>query len=135
LEDSFKAEGLHVLGFLSNDFANQGGTDGQIDMCNGMYGVTFEQFAIDHVTDPDGAGPLLPQPVFDWLVSQPNPGPSLAPQPTWNFHKYLISRDGNLVAHWDTVVYPGDDPNNPGDSFDTSPIVVAIKAELAKPKP
>ena len=51
---------------------------------------------------------------------------------TCNFHKYLISRDGQLVAHCDSPVYPGDDPNNSSDSFDTSPIVVAIKAELAK---
>ena len=55
--------------------------------------------------------------------------------PTWNFHKYLISRDGKLVADWETAVYPGDDPNNPFDSFDSNQIVIAIKAELAKPAP
>lgn len=124
-----------MLGFLSNDFGNQGGDTGQIDMCNGQYAVTFEQFAIDHVTDPDGTGPQTAQPVWDWLLSQPNPGPWATPPPTWNFHKYLISRDGTLVGHWDSAVYPGDDPNSPLDSFDTSAIVVAIKAELAKPTP
>jgi len=75
------------------------------------------------------------QPVFKWLFAQPPAGPSASVEPTWNFHKYLVSRDGKLVAHWDTPVYPGDDPANPNDSFDTSPIVIAIKAELAKPKP
>jgi len=118
-----------VLGFLSDDFGMQGGDPGQIDACTGKYMVTFDQFAIDHVLPPSA------QPVFDWLESQPNPNPSLSLPPSWNFHKYLVGRDGKLVAHWDSPVYPGDDPSNPNDSFDSSPIVIAIKAELAKPKP
>lgn len=133
MEEQFSADGLHVLGFLSNDFGNQAGSDGQIEACTEQYNVQFDQFAIDHVKDPDGDGPEVPQPVFAWLLSQQNPGPSAGIEPTWNFHKYLISRDGQLVAHWDSAVYPGDDPNNPNDNFDDNPIVVAIKAELAKP--
>jgi glutathione peroxidase len=131
LEETFKAQGLHVLGFVSDDF-DQAGSEGQIDACNDKYGVTFQTFAVAHVKDPDGAGPGVPQPVYEWLAAQPKPGPSNAAAPTWNFHKYLVSRDGKLVGHWDEWVYPGDDPNNPGDGFDTNPIVVAIKAELAK---
>ena len=127
MEDQFKGQGLHVLGFLSNDFGMQGGSDGDVDGCVEQYGVTFEQFAIDHVKGADV------QPVFDWLVSQPNPGPATTTEPTWNFHKYLVSRQGELVAHWESSVYPGDNPNDPSDSFETSPIVVAIEAELAKP--
>ncbi len=122
-----------MLGFLSNDFGNQGGTDGQVDACNEQYAVTFQQFDLDHVKDTDGAGPIAAQPVFAWLEAQPNPGPAATPEPDWNFHKYLVSRQGELVAHWDSPEYPGDDPANPNDSFDTSAIVVAIKAELAKP--
>jgi len=72
------------------------------------------------------------RPVFAWLISQPNPGPAPTPQPNWNFAKYLVSRDGKLVAHWIDTVWPGDNPNDPNDSFDTSKIVIAIKAELAK---
>ena len=132
MEDTFGGQGFEVLGFLSNDFGNQGGSEGQIDTCNGMYGVTFKQFAIDHVVDTDGAGPIEPQSVWQWILSQQNPGPSGQIAPTWNFHKYLISKDGKIVAHWDSWIYPGDDPNNPSDSFDTNEIVMAIKAELAK---
>jgi glutathione peroxidase len=135
LEEKFSGQGFHVLGFLENDFGMQGGTDGQIDACTGMYGVTFPQFAIDHVIDTDGAGPEVPQPVFAWIYAQGNPGPATTLYPTWNFHKWLVSRDGHVIKHWDSPTYPGDDPNNPSDSFDTSEIVVAIKAELAKPKP
>lgn len=122
-----------MLGFLSNDFGNQGGSDDDVDACNGQYHVTFQQFAIGRVTSPDGDGSEVAQPVFSWLAEQPNPGPSSSVEPTWNFHKYLISRKGELVAHWDSSVYPGDNPNDANDSFDTSEIVIAIKAELDKP--
>lgn len=121
-----------MLGFLSNDFGNQGGDEGDVDACTEQYAVTFEQFAIDHVKDTDADGPEEAQPVFRWLAEQPNPGPSTSTEPTWNFHKYLVSRDGQLIAHWDSAVYPGDNPNDPDDSFDESPIVVAIRAELMK---
>lgn len=126
LQEKFAAEGFTVLGFLSNDFGNQGGSDGEIEACTDKYNVSFDQFAIDHVKGPDV------QPVFGWLLGHQNPGPASNLEPTWNFHKYLVSRDGKLIANWDTDVYPGDDPNNADDSFDTSPIVTAIKAELAK---
>src|SRR5689334_19862813 len=132
LEETFAGQGFHMLGFYSNDFGNQGGDGDDIDGCTMKYGVTFEQFVINHVVDTDGAGPVVPQPVFDWLLNQPNPGPAPGPEPTWNFHKYLVSRDGQLVGHWVDPVYPGDDPNDPNDSFETNPIVVAIEAELAK---
>jgi glutathione peroxidase len=118
---------------LSNDFANQGGSNEQIEECSDEYMVTFQQFATDHVTDPDDDGPLVPQPVFSWLAAQSNPGPAPSGVPSWNFNKYLISRDGELVAHWPTAVYPGDNPNDANDSFETNPIVMAIQAELAKP--
>ena len=133
MEDKFGAQGFHVLGFLSDDFGNQGGDTGQVDTCNTKYAVTFPQFDLDHVIDTDGAGPIVPQPVYAWLEAQPNPGPVATNVPTWNFHKYLLSREGKLVAAFDTPDYPGDDPANPNDSFDTSDIVIAIKAELAKP--
>lgn len=133
MEETFRDQGFEVLGFLSNDFGNQGGSSGQIDMCIDSYDITFKQFAIEHVKDVDGAGPEEPQPIWKWLLSQPDPGVVPAGLvPAWNFHKYLISRDGKLVKHWSTYTYPGDDPANPNDSFDTNEIVQAIKAELGK---
>jgi glutathione peroxidase len=118
-----------VLGFLSNDFGQQGGNAQQIDACNTMYGLTYPQFSIADVVGPNT------QPVFAWIEAQPNPGPSAVLAPTWNFHKYLISRAGEVVGSWDSPVYPGMDPSDPSSMFDTNPIVVAIEAELAKPVP
>jgi glutathione peroxidase len=130
LEDKFSAQGFHVLGFLSDDFGNQGGSGGQIAACNAKYGITFTQFGIDHVV-PQGSTP--PEPVFAWLEMQTNPGPDTSIMPAWNFSKYLLSRKGELVAHWPSDEYPGMDPSDPSSMFDTNPIVVAIEAELAKP--
>jgi glutathione peroxidase len=132
LEEQFSAEGLHVLAFYSNDFGAQGGTEGQIETCTNDYMVTFEGFDIAHVIDPDGGGPEEARDVFGWILSQPDPGPANGLEPTWNFHKYLIGRDGQLVAHFGRNEYPGDDPADPNDDFDTNEIVVAIRAELAR---
>lgn len=110
------------MGFFSNDFGNQGGSPGEIDACTAQYAVTFEQFQIDHVIN--GAG-YSARPVFNWLMSQP--GYETA-WPTWNFHKYLISREGKLVATWSSPADPGvDNANDPND------IPSRIAEEVAKP--
>jgi glutathione peroxidase len=126
LEETFSSQGFKVLGFYSNNFGSQGGSNEQIDACTKLHGVTFPQFAIANVIEPDI------QPVWGWLLSQPNPRPEVQLAPTWNFHKYLISRDGQLVMHFLQGEWPGDNPNDPNDSFETSAIVMAIEAELAK---
>lgn len=124
LEEVFAADGFQVLGFLSNNFGNQGGDDEEIDACTDDYGVTFEQFVIDDVIGSD------PRPVWDWLLAQENPGPANGIAPTWNFHKYLVSREGEVVQHWASAVAPPTSANDP--NFDTNAIVVAIEQELAK---
>ncbi len=118
-----------MLGFLSNDFGMQGGNASQIEACNGEYGITYPQFAIADVIGSTA------EPVFAWIEAQANPGPSAVLAPTWNFHKYLISRAGEVVGSWDSTVYPGMDPTDPTSMFDTNEIVVAVEAELAKPVP
>ena len=127
LEDQFSSQGLNVLAFYSNDFGSQGGTEEQIETCTNDYGVTFQGFGIDSVSGSN------PRDVFAWILSQSDPGPASGGlEPTWNFHKYLISKDGQLLAHFARNVYPGDDPNDPNDDFDSNPIVVAIRDALAQ---
>jgi glutathione peroxidase len=125
LEEQFGDQGFHVLGFYSNDFGSQGGTDEQIEACNDAHAVSFDQFQIAPVTGPQA------RPVFTWILSHANPGPKPDPlEPTWNFHKYLVSRDGQLVAAFDRFSYPGEDATS--NEWQTHEIVTAIQAELAR---
>lgn len=125
LEDEYGAQGLKVLGFYSNDFGNQGGSDEQIDACNEAHAVSFLQFQIAPVVGPN------PRPVFAWLYTHDNPGPKPDPlEPTWNFHKYLIGRDGTFVAAFAQGSYMGTDPGS--SEWMNHEIVQAIQAELAK---
>ena len=121
LEDQYKAQGLHVLSFFSNDFGNQGGSNGQIDDCTDQYNVTFDQFATDKVKGASA------QPVFSWLFGQG------ATDPAWNFNKYLVGRDGSFIQQWPSSAYWGEDPNS--TNFKDNEVVKAIEAELAKPAP
>ena len=123
-ELKYKDQGFHVLGFYSNDFGNQGGDPGSCAGTVGLSEITMPQFVIDHVVGADA------RPVFKWLLDPPNS----ANPPTWNFHKYLIARDGTLVGDWDTGVEVGDRLNTPG-VVEPNEIAPFIEAELAKPKP
>jgi glutathione peroxidase len=117
LEDKFGAQGFAVAGFYSNDF-NQVGDP---DKCDNKYMITFDTFRSDPVKGANA------RPVFKWLAGEPNPGPASSPAPTWNFHKYLVSKTGKVVAHWPEDVAP---PTSAND--ESNVIVKAIKAELAK---
>jgi glutathione peroxidase len=123
-ELKYKDQGFHVLAFYSNDFGNQGGDPGSCAETVGLSQITMPQFVIDPVTLPDA------RPVFKWLLEPPNS----APQPTWNFYKYLIARDGTLVGSWDTGTEVGDRLNTPTVT-EPNEIAPFIEAELAKPKP
>ena len=125
LEEEFSAQGFHLLGFFSNDFGNQGGDGDDIDSCNEEHQVTFREFDIDHVTAPDA------QPAWQWILSQPSPGPEQPLEPTWNFHKYLISKDGQLISHFAQGSYWGTDPQSA--QFNDSEVVQGIRAQLALP--
>lgn len=122
-ELKYKDQGFHVLGFYSNDFGNQGGDPGGCAEKVGLDEITFPQFIIDHVVGDDK------RPVWKWLLDQ-----EMQPQPSWNFHKYLISREGKVVGHWDSSATLGDQNNTPG-TVEPNVLAPAIEAELAKPKP
>jgi glutathione peroxidase len=92
---NYKDQGLVVLGFPSNDFGNQEpGSNQQIaEFCSNTFSVRFPMFAKTKVKGP-GANPL-----FTELAR-------LAEAPGWNFHKYLIGRDGKLVSSYSSAVSP-----------------------------
>lgn len=90
LYSRYKNEGLVVLGFPSNDFANQEpGDEKQIKtFCRLTYGVKFPMFAKTHVARGTD------DPLYKALAR------AAGTYPAWNFHKYLIDREGRLVANY-----------------------------------
>lgn len=97
-----KDEGLVVLGFPANDFMGQEpGTELEIKaFCTGTYDVTFPMFSKIHVLGKEQ------HPLYQKLTGQPEPvgGPV-----KWNFQKYLVDRDGNVVERFSPRTKP-DDP-------------------------
>ena len=96
LQARFAARGLVVMGFPSNDFGQQEpGSSQQIaDLCFNTYGVKFPMFAKTAVKGP-GANPLYTQ------LAQ-----ATGQTPRWNFHKYLVDRQGRAVASFSSEVTP-----------------------------
>ncbi|MGL4727391.1 MAG: glutathione peroxidase, partial [Bosea sp. (in: a-proteobacteria)] len=95
----YRARGLTVIGVPANDFGGQEpGTNAQIaEFCGRDYGVTFPMAGKEVVR---GAGA---HPFYQW-ASRQRPGE----EPRWNFHKYLIGRDGRLIGAFPTNMVPTD---------------------------
>jgi len=114
LHSRYKAQGFSVLGFPSADFREQEFEDeAKIqEFCTLTYGVKFPMFERVHVIG-DEATPL-------YLDLAKATGEA----PAWNFHKYLVDRDGKVIASWGSKTVP-EDPA----------IVGAIERALKAPKP
>lgn len=91
LYEDRRKDGLVILGFPANDFAGQEPRSNEeiADFCEANFGVEFPMFAKTVVTGPD-ANPLFKE----------------LPEPGWNFNKYLLDREGNLVANWGSNTEP-----------------------------
>lgn len=116
-----KAEGLEVLGFPANDFRGQEpGTEEEIaEFCSTTYGVDFPLFKKISVVGPEkhplykalteaaptteGDGPMRTR-LQGFGIETGGPGEVL-----WNFEKFLVGRDGQVVARFAPDV-PADDP-------------------------
>ena len=111
LYKKYSDQGLVVLGFPSNDFGNQEpGTEKQIrDFCSVTYGVEFPMFSKTGVTKYNA------DPFYQKLAA------ASGVYPQWNFHKYLIGTDGELVSNYPSAI----------DPFSES-IVKSIETELQK---
>ena len=95
LYGKYRDRGLVVLGFPSNDFAQESGDNRQIaDFCENTYGVKFPMFVKSSVRGSD-ANPLYRQ------LAQ-----ATGRQPLWNFHKYLIARNGAVVTSYTSLTTP-----------------------------
>ena len=93
----YSSKGLVVLGFPSNDFEQEPGDGKQIaDFCYNTYGVKFPMFAKSSVVGR-GANPLYV-----------NLSKLSGTTPKWNFYKYLIDRNGNVVDSYSSLTAPDD---------------------------
>ena len=95
----FHERGLMIIGVPSNDFGGQEpGTAADIEhTANGEYSVTFPLAA---KVDVKGASA---HPFYKWAASE-----RLFDAPRWNFHKYLVGRDGHIVASFPSAIEPMD---------------------------
>ncbi len=122
LYENKKEEGLTVLGFPANDFGAQepGSNDEIAEFCSLNYGVSFPMFAKADVTGPDK------QPLYAALIEAApakqgdvegmkerlrghGMTPTEDPEVLWNFEKFLVARDGEVVARF----APGTAPDDP----------------------
>ena len=111
LWQAYKGKGLVVLGVPSNDFgAQEPGSEAEIaSFCEKRYGVDFPLTSKVHVV---GAAA---HPLYQWIKQELGEGAV----PVWNFHKYLIGKDGELKAVFNPKVTP-----------DAPELVAAIDAAL-----
>ncbi|MCX7202337.1 MAG: glutathione peroxidase [Burkholderiales bacterium] len=95
---AYRSRGFVILGFPSNDFGQQEpGSASQIaDLCFNTYGVAFPMFAKTVVSGAKA------DPFFAALAK------SAGSAPKWNFHKYLIGRDGKVLAAYPSAIEPND---------------------------
>ena len=113
LNQDYGDKGLKVLGFPCNDFgAQEPGTNEEIrEFGKTNYGVSFDLFDKVHAKGPEQ------HPLYETLTSSVEPQGDVA----WNFEKFLIDKQGNVVARYKSAVAP------------TSPeLTQAIESELAK---
>ena len=100
LYEKYQAEGLEILDFPCNQFGGQApGTEEEIvDFCQSRYGVTFKQFAKIEVNGENES------PLYTFLKSEK--GGVLGSNIKWNFTKFLLDRDGNVVKRFAPVDTP-----------------------------
>jgi glutathione peroxidase len=97
LHARYKDKGLVVLGFPSNDFSQETGSNREIaDFCENTFGVKFPMFAKSGVTGKSA------NPLFKQLAE------ISGSSPRWNFHKYVVARDGRSVSSFGSTVNPKD---------------------------
>jgi len=106
LEELYKKyqDKLVIVGFPANNFGGQEpGTNTEIvEFCKKNYGVTFPMAAKISVKGDDTA------PIYKWLCSKSENG-VLDATITWNFNKFLLDENGNIIAKFDSKVTPMSD--------------------------
>ena len=100
LHETYGDRGLVVLGFPCDQFGGQepGDESAISDFCERRFGVTFPLFAKVDVNGPDA------HPLWAWLKD--NKGGLLGSKIKWNFTKYLVGRDGQVIGRYSPTTEP-----------------------------
>lgn len=96
LYEKYNSQGFEILDFPCNQFAFQapGNEDRIVDFCQSRYGVTFNQFAKIKVNGSKA------DPLYKYLKTQQEGSIK------WNFTKFLVDRQGNVVVRYSPKVKP-----------------------------
>ena len=95
LYEEYKDDGFVVLGVPSRDFMQEYSSEEDVaEFCSTEYGVNFPMLATSKVRGPKASA------LYKKLIKQSGFSPS------WNFNKYLISRDGSVVSTYGSKVKP-----------------------------
>lgn len=100
LYKEYNSKGLEILGFPSNDFANQEpGTNAEIKkFCSLNFGVTFPLFSRGPVSGSEKQG------VYKYLTEES--GKEFQGEISWNFEKFLVDRNGKVKARFGSYINP-----------------------------
>jgi glutathione peroxidase len=98
--EKYKSQGFVILGFPANNFgAQEPGTNEEIKtFCSRKYNVSFPMYAKISVKGSDQA------PLYTFLTKDTAPG--IAGEIKWNFTKFLVDRNGNVVQRFESAVTP-----------------------------
>jgi glutathione peroxidase len=101
IHERYQKRGFTVLGFPSNDFGSQEPKDNKAiaDFCTNTFGVKFPMFAKSQVIQ---SASTKASPFYEGISK------AAKTQPQWNFHKYLLGKNGQLIASFPSDVAPLD---------------------------
>ena len=101
LYEEFKEDGFEVLAFPSNDFAGQEPLEGEAiqQFCVMKYNAQYPIFEKTVVKGKDAS------PLFKFLSDKKLNG-KVSSKPKWNFHKYLVDKEGRVVDYYYSITKP-----------------------------
>ena len=95
--ERYKDDGLVVFGIPTNDFNQELSKESEVkQFCEIRFGVEFPMSSIQPIRGEDA------HPIYKWIQSNV----SVIGQPRWNFHKYLIGKDGKIINWFSSMTSP-----------------------------
>lgn len=98
MNEEYKDKDFAILGFPSHDFNQEDDDEGKTaELCELTYGVKFPMFEPIHVKGDDA------DPLYRMLAK------ATGEEPSWNFNKYLVNKEGQIVKHYGSRTKPSDE--------------------------